>query len=178
MFAFFLYGYLYLNLQSADAENPIDRIVVVIEEYTITQSDITLEQELATIIPSTSKTLQYYRENNPKEALVQRNILRLFAGDINLYSANPIEIQKRYELFLSHWKQIRKYDEFILRHGVDEDRLLGLIKSQIIAENYLEKNIGIAPQQEITTSKTKFEQWLEQSKLSLSIREVPRQETY
>ena len=80
--------------------------MVVIEEYTITQSDVTLEKELATIIPSASKTLQYYRENNPKEALIQRNILRLFAGDINLYSANPIEIQKRYELFLSHWKQI------------------------------------------------------------------------
>ena len=169
---------LYLNIQPVIAENPVDRIVVVIEEYTITQSDISLEQELATLIPSSSKTLQYYRENNPKEALIQRNILRIFAGDINLYSANPIEIQKRYEQFLAHWKHIQEYNEFILRHGLDEDRLLGLIKSQIIAENYLEKNIGISSGQEISTSQIKFEAWLEQSKRTLSLREVQMQSSF
>lgn len=167
---------LFLETSFASTPSPIDRIVIVIEEYTITQSDIALEQDLAFIIPSSSKTLQHYRETKPKEALLQRNLLRIFAGDIGLYSANQTEIQYRYEQFLSHWKQIQEYNNFTLRHGLDEARLLGLIKSQIIAENYLKKNIGINPEQNLQDTQQKFEQWLEQSKQSLSIREVPLQE--
>lgn len=176
MLPFLFYIQLYCTISPSRAENPVDRIVIVIEEYTITESDINLEKQLATIIPSYSQTLQYYRLNTPKEALIQKNILRIFAGDINIYAANPIEIQKRYELFLSHWTQIQEYNEFILRHGLDEDRLLGLIKSQIIAENYLQKNIGIPPQQHISESRSKFELWLKQSQTTLSIREASRQE--
>jgi hypothetical protein len=168
--------FLFLETSFASTPSPVDRIVIVIEEYTITQSDIALERELAFIIPSSSKTLQHYRETKPKEALLQRNLLRIFAGDIGLYSANPTEIQYRYEQFLSHWKQIQEYNDFTLSHGLDEARLLGLIKSQIIAENYLKKNIGINPDQNLQNTQQKFELWLEQSKQSLSIREVPRQE--
>ncbi len=172
---FTLFGKIFfLSISSAEPE-PIyaaDRIVVVIQERLITKSDVLLESELQHLLPSKSKTLQYYRKQDPVEGLIQLHLLKRFAGDIELYKPDKFELQQRYNLFRLQWIGQEEYNNFLLQYGLDENRILTFIKTLIIAENYIERNLGIPHTDTIEVTQEKYEQWLRDARNNTQIRFV------
>ena len=172
-----LFSFLF-SLYAQPNPEPIiaDRIVLVIQEKTITESEIALERDLATLIPSSSTLLQYYRPISPQRALIQVTLLRLQAGELNPYQARPAEIEKRFDVFRAQWSEIAQYYAFLNQHGLTDERLLSYIKTLIIAENYIEKNLGLANSMDLEEARTRFEQWEESTIQNTRVRFVSKQD--
>ena len=164
----------FLSVCRAEPESvySADRIVVVIQERVITKSDVLLELELQKLIPTTSQTLHYYRMQDPVEALIQLHLLKYFAGDIGLYKTDKTEVQRRYELFRMQWDEIQEYNNFLLLHGLNEQRILSFLRTLIVAENYIERNLGIAHTSPIEKTQEEYETWIRQARNSTQIRYV------
>jgi hypothetical protein len=141
----FLFGKLFfISLCSAEPESvySLDRIMVVIDEKVITKSDVQFEEVLREKLPSDSKIIQYYREQDPVEALIQLHLLKSFAGEIALYKPDLNELQKRFEIFLMQWT-VNEYKEFLSRYGADEQQIKNILRNMMVAENYVERNLGL-----------------------------------
>lgn len=166
--------------KSAHAENDsittFDRIVVVVSEKIITQKDIALENALTHMIPSTSSFIQYNRELDAKEGLIQIQLLKLYAGDISLYKPTEAEILSRFTTFRKSWSSITEYNLFLATNGIDDNSIISFIRVLCVAENYTKKNIGTieVSMEDPNWSKEheKYQRWISEAKNSVSIRYV------
>ena len=149
-----------------------DRVVVVFNESIITKSDVLLERQLAPVLKIQSEILQYNRIHDPLEAIIQMEILRFQAGDISLYQPSNKETQLRYNEFRSQWTSIEEYQTFLVKVGVQEERIIGMIYNHLLIERYLERNLGIEGSDSSLATQDQFHQWYLETKERVSIRYI------
>lgn len=159
-----------------DSVLTFDRIVVVVGEKIITQNDIALEKALVQLIPSTSSFIQYNREKDAREGLVQLQLLKLYAGDISLYKPTEAEILSRFTTFRKSWNSITEYNLFLATNGIDDNAIIGFIRLLCVAENYTKKNIGTIEtnieDSDWSKEHEKYQRWISEAKNSVSIRYI------
>lgn len=159
-------------LASTSSNEPFDRIVVIVNEKIITQSDIEIEQILSRKIPSISKILQQQRIQNPQDGATQIYILNNFAGDINFYQPSSEQIAQRYQEFKNNWSVIEEYNQFFQKYGWKNTTVFTYIRKLLIAENYIQKNIGIPFDDFNESAINSYAQWLSNANNRINIREV------
>lgn len=121
----------------------LDRVVAAVEGQTITASDVALEAALARRSPSPVPPLQESRAD-PLEALVDRAVLRALAGRAAVYQPDEIELRERARELVDSFEDPRDWAEFQRVHGLDPDRLSAALRTLVIAERYVHRNVGLA----------------------------------
>jgi len=147
-----------------------DEIVVVIEENLITKSDVTKEKALIKTLPMESGIVQGVREKNPLEGLILIELILQMAGDTSLYKAKEEDISSRLETFIAQWETPDSYNDFLTSNHINEDYLKQVIEQHIVAEQYVNRNLGIVNQTESLEAEEKFQNWVLLNKEKVSIR--------
>lgn len=153
----------------------IDRIVVVVGDRLVTESDIALERELAARDPSPTAVLQA-RRADPLEFLIDAAIIRGLAGDVAVYQPSWSDVQTRLERLRESWPVPGDYEAFLQAHGLDEDRMAGTLYSRLVVERYVQRNIGLAAEAAGDTPEgyaTRYAGWIAGQRDAVLVRAVP-----
>ncbi|MEL6347205.1 MAG: hypothetical protein AAFV53_29085 [Myxococcota bacterium] len=171
----------FLILSLAAASEPtsavVDRVVVVVGERIITDSDIRLEAELNRKTPSPILALRL-RAADTQQLLIERAVIRGLAGQINLYQPTDTELQQRLDDVRQSFGTPEQFQAFLDRHGLTEDALAARLLGQLIVERYVYRNVDLASQtakEDEARYYDRYLKWIRRALSQTAIRVVPRQ---
>lgn len=151
-----------------------DRIVMVVGDRLITASDVALEEELVSRDPSPVVPLQAQRDD-PLSFLRDLAIIRGLAGETSVYRPTPAEVRGRVDALRSSWPDPESWQRFLTEHGLDEERLSALLFSRMVAERYIQRNVGLAARsagEDEAAYVARFETWMAAQRRRVSIRKL------
>lgn len=151
-----------------------DRIVMVVGDRLITASDVALEAVLVDRDPSPVVPLQAQRDD-PLGFLRDLAIIRGLAGETAVYRPTPAEVRGRIEALRSSWPDPESWQRFLRDHGLDEERLAALLFSRMVAERYIQRNVGLAARsagEDEAAYVARFETWMAAQRRRVSIRKL------
>ena len=136
----------------------IDRMVLVIGDRIITESEIRLEGALRARIP-------WWGPPRPPGADLQQVVadvalVRIFAGDTSLYSPSDEAVRARAEELREDWGDPEAWQAMLSENGLDEARLLALIRARLIVERYIQRNLSLAARSEGRTVDELYVEWI------------------
>jgi hypothetical protein len=136
----------------------IDRMVLVIGDRIITESEIRLEGALRARIP-------WWGPPRPPGADLQQVVadvalVRIFAGDTSLYSPSDEAVRARAEQLREAWGDPEAWQALLSENGLDEARLLALIRGRLIVERYIQRNLSLAARSEGRTVDELYVEWI------------------
>lgn len=131
---------LWLGLARAEV---VDRILHVVGERIVTQSDLAFEAALDPLDQSPVPALDA-ADYPLEERLVDFAIVRDLAGDIAIYAPSPAEVRARWEKVRASWPSREEHDAFLARWGLDDERLMGQLYSRMVVERYVLRNLAPA----------------------------------
>jgi len=155
-----------------------DRVVSVVGDTIITLSELKLEQIIA---EHDSSTVPAFNNQDPLMRLEDFRILRSLAGDVPLYVPDRLTIDNRMARFRSTWAGEKAYLVFLDEQGLQEQDLRSLMRSRVMAEAYVERNVGLALRAEFDPSspdweshyQTAYEEWISERRKEAGIRRIP-----
>jgi len=155
-----------------------DRVVSVVGDTVITLSDLELEK---TIAAHDSSSLPAFNHQDPLLRLEDFRILRSLSGDVPLYVPDRLTIDNRMARFRSTWAGEKAYLVFLHEQGLQEQDLRSLMRSRVMAEAYVERNVGLALRAEIDPAapdwesqyQTAYEAWMSKRRKEAGIRRIP-----
>ncbi len=133
---------LWLALCGAPAHaDRVDRIVAVVEDQLVLESEVRLERELSRL----DDQGLLWAIPDPQERLIDAAVLRLAAADVALYQPDDEDIRQRREAIRAHFTDRASWRDFLYRHGLTEDRLAVVLRRRMVAERYLRRNLQADP---------------------------------
>ncbi|MEE2750024.1 MAG: hypothetical protein VX519_01230 [Myxococcota bacterium] len=159
-----------------------DRVVSVVGDTIITLSELELEK---TIAEHDSSSIPAFNHQDPLLRLEDFRILRSLAGDVPLYVPDRLTIDNRMARFRSTWPGEKAYLVFLHEQGLQEQDLRSLMRSRVMAEAYVERNVGLAlraehdpasPEWEAHYQST-YETWMSERRKEAGIRRIPERPT-
>ena len=120
----------------------LDRVVVVVEEQVVLESDVRLEEELLYRDASTSPFWHRNRAK-PTERLIEGAILRHLAGDVAIYQPSPDDVRSRVEEIRMRFDNRASWIVFLDTWGLDEVSLRAVVRRRMVAERYLGRNLQV-----------------------------------
>ncbi len=157
----------------------LDRVVAVVGDRIITQSDVALEGALASRDPSPVAVIQE-RRGEPLEALIDLAIARALAGDVSLYQPTQSQVRERLAAVRGTWSDPRDWEAFLARTGHSEEQLAGALYSRIIAERYVLRNVtsrveGRADAADASqeAARLAYARWITEQRQRVLVRVVP-----
>jgi hypothetical protein len=158
-------------------ETRIDRVISVVGDSIVTESDLRLEQEL----------LRHDTISCPAMAAPQSNLLRLveerrvlhrLAAERTLYVPTSKAVSQRIKLLSQ--KLGPEFDDFKKRWGLNSKHLDKLIRDRMAEEAYVEANLGRSLRAEQTSDGLDWEKryrqayrpWIDSRKETFSIRRL------
>ena len=101
------------------------------------------------------------RRKKPLKFLIEIQLLRHLAGEVPLYQPNEQEIQKRTKIIYDYLgTEPIIYAHFMMKHAVNDDHLVNVIKKLIIAEKYAYRNLGISPNETNEELLNRYNIWI------------------
>jgi hypothetical protein len=162
--------------QAAPVRQPevIDKIVVVVAERVITDSDLRLSIRMDERDPD-SILLLAQAIPDPLQRLIDRHILLQMAGKVGVYQPTPAEVTARLAKVRSGWDGHSEYQSFLRMHGLDEARLRRLLTERMVVDRYIRRNLsgpaGEAPRP------GPLRDWMAERRQGVQIRRVRSQES-
>ena len=146
-----------------------DRIVAVVGERLVLTSDIALEASLAKVDPSPVVVLR--GSDDSLQDAIDRAIIRGLAGSTAVYAPSDAEVRARADRIRSRFKDDVTWRLFQSQHGIDDDRLAGILYSRLVVERYVLRNVeqsarGVDPE-------TYYREWIGHHRARVAIRMVP-----
>jgi len=132
-------------LLSAPAHSGVvDRIVVVVEDELVLQSDIQLEQTLAARDAAVSP---FWASDNGSATtrLTDAALVRAMAGGVLLYQPRDEQIDARFNLFKSTFESDEAWHGFKALWGLDDDAIRRMLTRRMVVEAYLLRNLPEDP---------------------------------
>ena len=129
----------------------VDRVVTVVDEEIVLDSDLRLELELAAL---DEPPLPFWRPSNGTvgQRLEDAAILRLLAAGVALYDPSPSEVQARIDLLRARAGGEAAWAELQRRWGLDDRAMRALVRRRMVVERYLVRNL--------TEDPARTEEWL------------------
>jgi len=150
----------------------VDRILAVVGERLVLTSDLELERALAEVDPSPVLVLRESRDPpDPLQDAVDRAIIRGLAGSTAVYAPSDAEVRARAERIRSRFKDDIAWQVFLDRHGLDSDRLAGILYSRLVVERYVLRNVEQSARHEDPLAY--YREWIGHHRARVSIRMVP-----
>ncbi len=124
----------------------IDQIVLVIGDRVVTSSELRLEEELRARIP-------WWAPPQPEgtstlQVVADAALIRALAGDAALYVPDDELVRERAAQVRAAWGDPDAWQAFLLRHGLDDERLSALIRGRLIVDRYLQRTLSLAARSE------------------------------
>jgi len=117
----------------------VDRIAAQIDDQLILESEIRLEEQLTTLGPSISPFWSAEHKNSTGR-LVDAAVIRLAAGDIDIYQPTDQEVVARRTQVQRRVGDASAWASFLLRAGQTEQTLDTTLRRRMIVERYLGRN--------------------------------------
>jgi len=147
----------------------IDRVVVVVGPRVITASELRLSIAMDAHDSSPIEVLRGHTAD-PQERLVNRRILRSLAGEVRVYQPAEVDVRARLDKLKTSWVQLSDYRIFLLRNGLDEERLLRELAERMVVERYIRRNL--AGQGDAQPTMAQYRKWMAQYRADVRIRKV------
>jgi len=120
--------------------NVVDRIVIVVQDELVMESDIRLETVLAGLDPSPSPF--WHRERStPTQRLMDAAVFRELAGQISLYQPAAENIEERLDTIRHRFGTRQSWQAFLNFWGLDEPGFFRILRRRMIVELYLKRNL-------------------------------------
>lgn len=145
----------------------VDRIVAVVGERLVLQSDLDLEQALSPLEDSPVAALMG-PSADPLQVVIDRAIIRGLAGNAAIYVPSDTDVRDRVTTIRSHFADDTAWNAFLLVHGLDADRLASLLYSRLVVDRYIERNL-----QQAERGAAAYAEWISHHRARVPIRLVP-----
>ena len=121
----------------------VDRVVAVIEDQLVLDSEVRLEQELAALDDT---ALPFWEPSRGKalDRLVDAAVVRVAASDVALYQPSDEDVRQRREAVRAQFEDRRQWTACLQTHGLTEDSLGVVLRRRMVVERYLSRNIQVA----------------------------------
>ncbi len=155
----------------------IDRVVAVVEEQTvdariITASDLALERDLSARAPDPVLAL-CSRDGDPLTALIEQAVIRGLAGGVGIYQPSPAEVREHLQRIRAASLTPEDWQQWLQLHGLDEDRLAGLVYSRMVVERYIRRNLDLTVESATEEASIhRYEAWITGLLARTSVRTV------
>ena len=152
----------------------LDRVVAVVGDRLILASDIALEREIGRREPPSAGGLVWAR-SDPLEALIDAAVIRGLAGDVAIYQPTSAEVRARQQALRDTFEEPADYATFLLRFGLDEDRLAGVLYAREIVERYVQRNLVLSASGaggDPVAVSARYDAWISEARQRAAIRHV------
>lgn len=136
----------------------LDRMVLVIGDRIVTESELRLEAALRARVawwgpprPPGADMLQ---------VVADAALVRILAGDTSLYAPSDEAVRARAGQLREEWGDPEGWQAFLAEHGLDELRLLALIRGRMVVERYLQRNLSLAARSAGKTVDELYLEWI------------------
>ena len=162
------------NLNQSNETTVVDRVVCVVDQRPVLQSEITQLKAASTTLVSNIDVLQELRVNSPTSAIISIIIIQNMTSGVGLYQPSQSEIDDRYSEFQNQWNNSDDYRAFLFRSSLTEPKIRNQIALLVRAERYLNRAINLSS---VSTAeeRVRFYQWQEELFAQHNIRWVKRQ---
>ena len=106
------------DLNQANETTLINRVVCVIDQRPVLQSEISNLKAVSATLVSNIDVLQELRINSPKSAIVLNIIIQNMTSGVGLYQPSQNEIDERYSAFQKQWNSTDDYRAFLFRSSL------------------------------------------------------------
>lgn len=136
----------------------IDQIVLVIGDRVVTASELRLEEALRARLP-------WWAPPQPEgtstlQVVADAALIRALAGDAALYVPDDELVRDRAAQVRAAWGDPEAWQAFLLQHGLDEERLLTLVRSRLIVDRYLQRTLSLAARSEGKPLEALYAGWI------------------
>ncbi len=145
----------------------VDRIVAVVGERLVLQSEVELEEVLGPLEGS-SVVLLMGDSADPLQVVIDRAIIRGLAGTAAIYIPTDADIRARVAQIRANFPDDAGWERFLQRHGLEGDRLTSMLYSRLVVDRYILRNVQSA------SNPTTYSEWIAQHRARIPIRMVPR----
>ena len=147
----------------------VDRIVAVVGERLVLQSDVQLESVLAPLETSTVSTMAG-PGTDPMQVVIDRAILRGLAGNAAIYVPSDGEVDTRAAILRQHFEDDTAWRQFLQVNGLDGERLASLLYSRLVVDRYVQRNLSRVDGQ---SEQAAYADWIRVHRARTPIRRVP-----
>lgn len=122
----------------------VDRVVAVVQNELVLDSEVRLESDLAARDTSTTPFWDPDR-TTARDRLIQSAAIRVVAEDVDLYAPPADAVRDRREAIRRRFETRAAWLEFLQRHGLNEASLEQVLWRRMVTERYLSRNIALPP---------------------------------
>jgi hypothetical protein len=151
----------------------IDRIVAVVGDRLVLASEVAFEQEVARRNVYMLDALAP-RRTNAREWLVDMAIVRGLAGDVRVYEPSASDVADARQRLQESFADPADYQRFLARFGVTVRRLDSLIFSRLVAERYIQRNVGLGVSDAELAER--YGAWIADRRQQVTIRQIEARE--
>jgi hypothetical protein len=152
----------------------IDRVLAVVGDRVVTAWDLRLEQALEGHDPCPEAPL-CDPERSPLDRLIDRAVIRGLAEDTSTYRPHPEDVQARLAALRETWADPADYHAALRGLGLSEEDLAGLLYSRVVAERYVERQVGLpvmAAGGDEAAYAARYRGWIEERRAAVRVRLV------
>ncbi|MCB9745251.1 MAG: hypothetical protein H6741_12295 [Alphaproteobacteria bacterium] len=151
----------------------IDRVVSVVDDRVVTASDLGFEQEFA--VHDRSPLPFYELGQDALTRVEDYRILRAQAADVEAFQPRAEEVELRLEAFRTSWARQKDYEAFLLRWGMDEERLREQLYARMVVERFVTRNLGLTAEDLAQPERAiaRYEAWMAPRRAAVAVRRVP-----
>lgn len=122
----------------------VDRVVLVVDEDIVLESDLRIEATLTGLddSPSPFWSLQ---NGTASQRLEDAAVVRALAEGVRLYEPTPYEVAARVEKLRGRLGQESAWQAFLTLSGLDQDAIVQLMRRRMVVERYLARNLPEDP---------------------------------
>jgi hypothetical protein len=136
----------------------IDRVVSVVGERVVTETDLLLEEELRARDPSPVPALS----QGGVQALEDQRWIRGHAGQVRVYQPNRRALEARIAALRRTFEAPGEWEDFLARWGMSEDTIRALMLNRMIVETTVLRTLGSPDPGHDLPWQAKYESWLEE----------------
>lgn len=150
----------------------IDRVMAVVEDQLILESDVRIEAMLATLDPEPSPL--WTRQPDPVERVLEAAMFRALAGDVSLYQPTEEAVADRIQRMRDAAGSSQRWREFLEDLTLDVPGLMIVVRRRMVAEAYAARTVQV-DQAEVQAWQAACDVLIEQVRTRLRIRVIPVQ---
>lgn len=120
----------------------LDRVVAVVEGQPVLASDVAIGVELAQLDPSSKLPAP---EGDLTLWAIDTVAIRVLAESVKLYAPTDRDVLERIDAVRATFADREAWARFLARHGLDEERIVPMMRRQLVVERFLLRNIQADP---------------------------------
>ena len=119
----------------------VDRIVSVVAQGVVTQSDVRLEEAIHARDVS---PIPPFQGGDALTRLEDYRVIVRLAGNVKLFQPEALDLEERLRDFAATFELRADYAAFLRRWGLDGHALREQLKVRMVCERYIQRNVGLA----------------------------------